>query len=62
MHLKTVLIPRRNQKDLVDVPRDVQRELNLVLVERMDELLPHALLEPPQPEPKPKRRSREESC
>jgi ATP-dependent Lon protease len=65
MHLKTVLIPKRNQKDLVDVPRDVQRELNLVLVERMDEILSRALLEPQpvraRPKPKPARRSRKKA-
>jgi ATP-dependent Lon protease len=55
MRLKTVLIPKRNQKDLVDIPRDVQRQLNIVLVERMEELLPLALLEAPTPPPKPKR-------
>ena len=58
MRMKTVLIPKRNEKDLVDVPRDVQRELKIVLVERMEEILPHVLLEP-QPEPvKPKRQRR----
>ena len=62
MHLKTVLIPERNRKDLADVPRDVQRQLNLIQVERMDELLPHALLEAPKPEPKPKRRSRKKAA
>jgi ATP-dependent Lon protease len=51
MRLKTVLIPKRNQKDLVDVPRKIRRDLNLVLVERMDEILTHALTlaEPPSP-------------
>lgn len=44
MHIKTVLIPKRNQKDLVDVPRNVQRDLDLVLVDRMDEILTRALL------------------
>jgi len=58
MHLKTVVIPKRNLKDLAEVPRDVQRQLNLIQIERMDELLPHALLEPPSPAPKPKRRPR----
>ncbi len=57
MHMKTVLIPKRNQKDLVDVPREVQRELNLVLVERMDEILSRALLETvPAARPKPRAR------
>jgi ATP-dependent Lon protease len=57
MHMKTVLIPKRNEKDLVDVPREVQRELNLVLVDRMDEILAKALLEAaPVPTPKPRQR------
>ena len=56
MHMKTVLIPKRNEKDLVDVPREVQRELNLVLVDRMDEILTRALLEAaPVPNPKPRK-------
>ena len=56
MHMKTVLIPKRNQKDLVDVPREVQRELNLVLVDRMDEILARALLEAaPVPKLKPRK-------
>ena len=45
MHIKTVIFPKRNEKDLADVPRDVQRDLNLVLVERMDEIIKAALLE-----------------
>jgi ATP-dependent Lon protease len=44
--LKTVVLPKRNQKDLVDVPRKVQRGLNFVFVERMDEVVPLALLPP----------------
>ncbi len=44
MHLKTVMIPRRNQRDLVEIPPHVQRDLELVLVERMDEILARALL------------------
>lgn len=54
MHLKVVLIPKRNQKDLIDVPRQVQRELDVVLVERMDEILPRALLAPQPGQPKPR--------
>jgi ATP-dependent Lon protease len=44
MHLKTVMIPRRNYKDLADVPRNVQRDLNLMLVDRMEEILARALI------------------
>ena len=49
MHMKTVLIPKRNKKDLAELPRNVQRDLDLALVERMDEILARALLpaEPP---------------
>jgi len=42
--LKTLLVPKSNKKDLVDVPRKVQRGLNFVFVERMDEVLPIALI------------------
>ncbi len=52
--MKTVMIPRRNQKDLIDVPRDVQRELKIVLVDRMDEILSGALLPGAPKAPKPK--------
>ncbi|OQA46048.1 MAG: Lon protease 1 [Chloroflexi bacterium ADurb.Bin325] len=45
MHIKTVIFPKRNEKDLADVPRDVQRDLELVPVERMDEIIGRALLE-----------------
>jgi ATP-dependent Lon protease len=58
MRLKIALIPKRNQKDLVDIPRDVQRQLKIILVERMEEVLPYALLEPVAPPPKPKRSRR----
>ena len=46
--LKTLLLPKRNKKDLVDVPRKVQRGLNFVFVERMDEVVSAALVGPQQ--------------
>jgi ATP-dependent Lon protease len=55
MRLKTVLIPRRNQKDLTEIPRNVQRDLDLALVDRMDEILARALLPDALPPPKPRR-------
>jgi ATP-dependent Lon protease len=64
MHMKTVLIPKRNEKDLVDVPRAVQRELNLVFVDRMDEILAQALLEATPastPKPRPRRAPRKKA-
>jgi ATP-dependent Lon protease len=39
-----LLLPQRNQKDLAEVPKRVQRELNLVLVESMDKVLAQALV------------------
>ena len=42
--LKTMLIPKKNKKDLVDVPKKVQREMQFVFVERMDQVLPVALM------------------
>jgi len=42
--LKTMLIPKKNRKDLVEIPKRVQRDLKFVFVNRMDEVLPVALL------------------
>ena len=36
--VKTVLIPKRNEKDLVDVPEEVRNELRIVPVETMDQV------------------------
>jgi ATP-dependent Lon protease len=41
--LKTFVLPMKNKKDLVDIPKKVTREMNLIFVERMDEVLPIAL-------------------
>ena len=46
--IKRVLIPERNVKDLVDVPDEVKNEMEIIGVKRMDEVLIHALVEPPQ--------------
>jgi len=54
--LKTVVIPKRNKKDLVEVPRRVKRGVNVVLAEQMDEVLAEALLPLPS-EPARRRRS-----
>ena len=41
--LRTVILPKRNEKDLEDVPEDVRREMSFVLVETIDEALAAAL-------------------
>jgi curved DNA-binding protein CbpA len=45
--VKTVLIPQRNEKDLVDVPEEVREQLRIVPVENMDQVLAEALIEAP---------------
>ncbi len=45
--VKTVLIPKRNEKDLVDVPEEVRTELRIVPVENMDQVLAEALIDAP---------------
>ena len=41
--LKTIIIPKENQKDLEDVPKEVLRDLKFVPVTHMDEVLSIAL-------------------
>ncbi len=46
-HIKTVIIPRENKKHLEDdIPANVLREVEVVLVDTMDEVLERALLPP----------------
>jgi ATP-dependent Lon protease len=41
--LRTVILPKRNEKDLEDLPADVRDDMKFVLVERVDEVLETAL-------------------
>jgi ATP-dependent Lon protease len=41
--LRTVILPKRNEKDLEDIPEDVRQALQFVLVETIDEALQVAL-------------------
>ena len=43
----TVILPRKNENDLDDVPDDVRADLNFVLVEHLDEVLDIALADMP---------------
>ncbi len=45
--LKTVILPKRNLKDLVDVPKRARSELNIIPVEHMDQVLELALAPAP---------------
>ena len=42
--ISTVLIPRENEKDLKDVPKEVLRDLEIILVDHIDNVLPLALM------------------
>jgi ATP-dependent Lon protease len=44
--LKTVIIPKRNKKDLIEIPARVKRGIRTVLADQMEEVLPEALLPP----------------
>ncbi len=46
MGLRTVILPRDNEKDLADVPADIQSDLSVKFVEMMDEVLQIALEQP----------------
>ncbi len=46
--IKRVIIPERNVKDLIDVPDEVKKEMEIFPVKRMDEVLVLALTDPPQ--------------
>ena len=43
MGIRTIVLPRDNEKDLADVPEDIQKLLEFKLVETMDEVLQIAL-------------------
>ncbi|MCX5743237.1 MAG: AAA family ATPase, partial [Proteobacteria bacterium] len=45
--IKRVIIPERNMKDLIDVPEEVKKEMEIFGVKRMDEVLALALKDPP---------------
>ena len=46
--LRTVILPRRNEKDLSDVPDEVRRQIQFVFADRVEDVL-NAALEPPAP-------------
>lgn len=58
--LKVVMLPEKNMKDLVDVPKRVRTDLKIIPVEHMDQVLEVALYpEPVMPPPRPRRRTEE---
>ena len=47
--IKKVLIPKENEKDLVDIPENVKKGLEIVAVSTCEEVLGHALVRPVEP-------------
>jgi ATP-dependent Lon protease len=59
--IKVVILPEKNMKDLVDVPKTARAELNIIPVTHMDQVLqvalsPEMVIEPP----RPRKQTREE--
>jgi ATP-dependent Lon protease len=45
--IKRVIMPERNRKDIIDIPEQPKKEMEILFVKRMDEILPLALTEMP---------------
>jgi len=45
--IKKVIIPKENEKDLKDIPKIVLKQIDVVLVEHMDEVLSHSIIVTP---------------
>jgi ATP-dependent Lon protease len=59
--LKIVIIPRHNEKDLIEIPKNVRGEMKILLVDHIDEVLRQALQKEssfPKPAAKKKRPSK----
>jgi ATP-dependent Lon protease len=49
--IQTIILPRDNEKDLAEIPEDIQKSLDFKLVENMDEVLEIALEKEPKATP-----------
>jgi ATP-dependent Lon protease len=45
--IKRVILPERNRKDVIEIPEQPRKEIEIIYVKRMDELLQHVLTEMP---------------
>jgi ATP-dependent Lon protease len=60
--LKTVLLPEKNMKDLVDLPKTAKTELKIVAIKHMDDVIDFAMSKQVvNPPPKPRKRGEEQS-
>ena len=42
--IDTIIVPKKNQKDLDEIPKYIRRKINFVFVENMDDILKVALV------------------
>ena len=47
--IKTVLIPKDNEKDLSEIPKNIKQKLEIIPVQWIDEVLQVALVKMPEP-------------
>ena len=59
--IRKFILPKKNKKDLTDIPKDVLRQMNFLWVEEMDEVVAAALL-PAAPAPRPRRRASKQAA
>ncbi len=50
-----VILPKRNEKDLEEIPKHLLRGIKFVFAETMDDVIKAALRQPSAPKPKPDR-------
>lgn len=60
--LRKVIIPARNEKDLEDIPKSVLKEMELIFVKHMDEVLPVALHAPKPASKTPRRKAHKKTA
>jgi ATP-dependent Lon protease len=51
--IHTVIVPKLNRRDLVEIPDTIKKDLVFHFVEHMDDVLKLALIATPEPEPAP---------
>ncbi|HCG97368.1 MAG TPA: hypothetical protein DEV89_04755, partial [Erysipelotrichaceae bacterium] len=42
--IKTIIIPKDNEKDIDDIPKSVRKELHIILADNIDTVLENALV------------------
>ena len=56
--LKTIILPKRNEKDIDDVPEEARKALHFILADRVEQVIEAALREPGEARRDGRRRSR----